>query len=413
MRTNPASAQDSPPPQNRIHPPQDHPPQAGDAPPTPAALPKRRGNPNLARIPRCGARTRAGCPCRAPAIHGKLRCRMHGGRSTGPRTKEGMARLRAARTTHGGYSADSRAFDRHHFTFLRRTSVRMNAVLYRDRLPPDLAARMTPIAPELLWPARPTRGITRAEDRAMLQAETASLAPWKQAIALARQARRWGRAAPTAQSGALTATQAKPLAPKLVADAAATASPASPAVPLVALAEPHAPIRPAPTRAAPQQASRSSGTHLVARPYAPKRAARGASSSLAPAGLAAQPRAAAPERAPGAAATGPVVARATPAPVRAEPLAPIPPAPALVAPDQALASTRTDPAARAHTTERAARGEGAPVPARLAARPKAHAPNHAPATYTGSRTLPVGRAARRWLRQQKLVHRNQPEGRQP
>jgi hypothetical protein len=28
---------------------------------------------------RCGARTRAGTPCRAPAVAGKRRCRMHGG----------------------------------------------------------------------------------------------------------------------------------------------------------------------------------------------------------------------------------------------------------------------------------------------------------------------------------------------
>jgi len=29
--------------------------------------------------PRCGARTRCGAACRAPAVHGKKRCRMHGG----------------------------------------------------------------------------------------------------------------------------------------------------------------------------------------------------------------------------------------------------------------------------------------------------------------------------------------------
>ena len=28
---------------------------------------------------RCGAKTRAGGACRAPAMHGKKRCRMHGG----------------------------------------------------------------------------------------------------------------------------------------------------------------------------------------------------------------------------------------------------------------------------------------------------------------------------------------------
>ena len=29
--------------------------------------------------PRCGAKTRIGGACRAPAVHGKTRCRMHGG----------------------------------------------------------------------------------------------------------------------------------------------------------------------------------------------------------------------------------------------------------------------------------------------------------------------------------------------
>ena len=29
--------------------------------------------------PRCGARTRKGTPCQAPAVAGKARCRMHGG----------------------------------------------------------------------------------------------------------------------------------------------------------------------------------------------------------------------------------------------------------------------------------------------------------------------------------------------
>ncbi len=29
--------------------------------------------------PRCGARTRKGTPCLAPAVRGKRRCRMHGG----------------------------------------------------------------------------------------------------------------------------------------------------------------------------------------------------------------------------------------------------------------------------------------------------------------------------------------------
>ena len=57
-----------------------------------------RGNPNLA--PRCGAKTRLGCPCKSPAM-GNGRCRMHGGTSTGPKTAEGKARIAAARRASG------------------------------------------------------------------------------------------------------------------------------------------------------------------------------------------------------------------------------------------------------------------------------------------------------------------------
>jgi glucans biosynthesis protein len=34
---------------------------------------------NLAKAPRCGARTRMGSPCRQAAVKGRTRCRMHGG----------------------------------------------------------------------------------------------------------------------------------------------------------------------------------------------------------------------------------------------------------------------------------------------------------------------------------------------
>ncbi|MFP6758277.1 MAG: HGGxSTG domain-containing protein [Alphaproteobacteria bacterium] len=45
---------------------------------------------------RCGARTRSGGACQNPAIKGRSRCKLHGGRSTGPRTPEGKARFTAA-----------------------------------------------------------------------------------------------------------------------------------------------------------------------------------------------------------------------------------------------------------------------------------------------------------------------------
>lgn len=63
----------------------------------------KNGNPggDLSKAPRCGAKTRAGAPCQQAAMRGKRRCRMHGGGSTGPRTPEGMARMRASKITHG------------------------------------------------------------------------------------------------------------------------------------------------------------------------------------------------------------------------------------------------------------------------------------------------------------------------
>ncbi len=64
----------------------------------------------MSASPRCGARTRGGFACSAPAIRGKFRCRMHGGaRGSGaPRgnrnaethgafTQEGIAERRAIR----------------------------------------------------------------------------------------------------------------------------------------------------------------------------------------------------------------------------------------------------------------------------------------------------------------------------
>ena len=39
----------------------------------------RRNTGPMRESPRCGARTRRGTACEAPAVSGKLRCRMHGG----------------------------------------------------------------------------------------------------------------------------------------------------------------------------------------------------------------------------------------------------------------------------------------------------------------------------------------------
>jgi hypothetical protein len=199
-----------------------------------------RGNPNLA--PRCGARARTtGCPCRAPAIPNG-RCRMHGGKSTGPRTPAGFASLTRARTTHGKYAqagpqADERALIHHARVFNRRTRLKCSAFDVLPWLPPAFAARLrADTATELDAPALGaklqavlTAGVSKPADlppaaatppppgdtphprrdasgrfaspppcllrgrqaeRAQARTEATALAPWRQAIAHARTAMR-------------------------------------------------------------------------------------------------------------------------------------------------------------------------------------------------------------------------------
>ena len=58
---------------------------------------------------RCGAKTASGEPCKKASMKGRSRCRNHGGKSTGPRTEEGRARIAAAQTTHGRLTKEKRA----------------------------------------------------------------------------------------------------------------------------------------------------------------------------------------------------------------------------------------------------------------------------------------------------------------
>ena len=64
-----------------------------------------RGNPNAA--PRCGAKTRAGCPCKGPAMPNG-RCRMHGG-ATPRHTEDAKTRIAAARLSQNGLGMSVRA----------------------------------------------------------------------------------------------------------------------------------------------------------------------------------------------------------------------------------------------------------------------------------------------------------------
>ena len=57
--------------------------------------------------PRCGAKKRRkGTPCGSPAM-ANGRCRIHGGLSTGPKTEEGIERIRQAHWEHGQRSAEA------------------------------------------------------------------------------------------------------------------------------------------------------------------------------------------------------------------------------------------------------------------------------------------------------------------
>ena len=62
----------------------------------------KNGNPggDLTKAARCEAKTRRGVPCQCPAMSNG-RCRLHGGKSTGPKTTEGIERIRRAVTKHG------------------------------------------------------------------------------------------------------------------------------------------------------------------------------------------------------------------------------------------------------------------------------------------------------------------------
>jgi hypothetical protein len=161
------------------------------------------------------------------------RCRSHGGKSTGPRTAEGLARLATANTTHGNYAqaglgAEHRISVRQGRVLARRTQLACAASLYLRWLPRALAARLQAYeVPELRAPVhyawlldkpvaesprpsgpgqapykagRDARGRFAAPPPPMLRgrkaelarahAEAAALAPWKAALTRARMIKR-------------------------------------------------------------------------------------------------------------------------------------------------------------------------------------------------------------------------------
>jgi hypothetical protein len=70
----------------------------------------KNGNPtgDFTKARRCGAKTRHETLCQCPAMPNG-RCRLHGGLSTGPKTAEGIERIRRSITKHGRYSKRAKA----------------------------------------------------------------------------------------------------------------------------------------------------------------------------------------------------------------------------------------------------------------------------------------------------------------
>jgi hypothetical protein len=65
---------------------------------------------------RCGARTRKGTPCAAPAVNGRKRCRMHGGAPGSGAPPRNRNALRS-----GLYTAESLEMRRHVTRLVRET----------------------------------------------------------------------------------------------------------------------------------------------------------------------------------------------------------------------------------------------------------------------------------------------------
>jgi len=79
------------------------------------------------KAPRCGAKTRRGTPCQAPAMKNG-RCRLHGGKSTGPKTPEGIERIRLAHIKHGEYTKEAIASRKEFNALLREFKGTMNEI---------------------------------------------------------------------------------------------------------------------------------------------------------------------------------------------------------------------------------------------------------------------------------------------
>ena len=90
---------------------------------------------------RCGAKTRRGTACLKPALKGKTRCPLHGGKASGARTIAGRQKLSDSQLRHGKYTKDKLTAQRHAAKVGRRVVAELkrleNAIIDAGLMPTD------------------------------------------------------------------------------------------------------------------------------------------------------------------------------------------------------------------------------------------------------------------------------------
>lgn len=76
----------------------------------------------------CEARIRRGTLCQRPGNKINGRCKLHGGRSTGSRTEEGVARLASSKTSHGRTTKPERANAKRRAEVARQVRAELRAI---------------------------------------------------------------------------------------------------------------------------------------------------------------------------------------------------------------------------------------------------------------------------------------------
>jgi hypothetical protein len=82
---------------------------------------------------RCGAKTRRGPPCQRPANLRNGKCRLHGGASSGPRTKEGRAKIAAANLKTGEFTKEKIAVHKEQAKIARDIRAQIKVIEHRLR----------------------------------------------------------------------------------------------------------------------------------------------------------------------------------------------------------------------------------------------------------------------------------------